>query len=1043
MPTATTLERRILAIGHEIFARARRAEPSPLRQAWWQQHMLDWIMRDNVLKTQLFRFIEALPKLRGSTAIASHLRQYVRGGPRNGHALPGIVDLATAYASDRSLHARLMAGLASVGSLQMAGAFIAGQTADEAIASVVRLRRANMTFTLDVLGETVLCSADADQFAQVYLDLIDAMAAAAPGWAANPLLDDAPFGPLPRVNLSIKLSALSPKFDAIATERVSAIVIDRLRPVLRRARQRGAFINVDLEHFAVRDLTFDIFRRVFMEPEFRDWENVGVVVQAYLRDSGDDLTMLREWVRRRGTPITVRLVKGAYWDHETILAIANRWPIPVWTEKGQSDEQYERLSRVLLEDHRWTRPAFASHNVRSVAAVLAMAEDLRVPPRTLEVQMLYGMGEPLKQALIGIGQRVRVYTPFGDLMPGMAYFMRRLLENTANESFLRQSSSEHLPEHILLAAPGESVAEAPAPQNAAGRAHPPRHGTNLPRWEASGPDGELDMTPFLNEPLTDFATTAAREALATALREAAGAPEARCPALIGGAAAAGDTWRTLVDPSHPKRIVARIAVCGPSSADRAVQAAAAAQAGWAALGAARRAELLSNAAARLRSHRTQLTAMLIHDLGRTWRDADAEFAGGVDALEFHARAMVHLESSPRRRHVPGETNETHWRPRGPTAVVTPLAMPFAGALGLVSAALAAGNAVIWRPDARAAHVAWEAARILLDAGVPAGAIGVIFGDDDLADALASHSGIATVACAGPRDLVSRIAGLASRSAVAACKRIVAHVIGMSAVIVDDDTDVDEAVLGTLASAFTFAGQGGAAVSRVLVVGDAYGPFVARLTAAAKEMSVGPADDPATSMGPVIDAAAQAAAAAAWQSLRKRGKPAVERNVMVRPAPTPAARTEAATAGRSGAASAAQSAGDEPTLFGPAVLVDVAADAPVPAGLAAPILCVSGVPALSDALELVNSWSDAAAVAFFSRGPEHISRARRELRAAALFINRRTAAGIADRQPFGGLAPASSARPTGSADLLREFLDMVTISENVLRHGLTEAEAENA
>src|SRR5262249_23168946 len=156
---------------------------------------------------------------------------------------------------------------------------------------------------------------DADHFQKTYLDLIDAMAASAPSWPVNPLLDDAPFGPLPRVNLSIKLSALAPKFDPLAYDKVGATVASRLRPVLSAARRRGVFLNVDLEHYAVKDLTFDLFMRVMSEPDFRDWPDVGVVVQAYLRDSESDLRRLVDWARQRGTPITVRLVKGAYWDH--------------------------------------------------------------------------------------------------------------------------------------------------------------------------------------------------------------------------------------------------------------------------------------------------------------------------------------------------------------------------------------------------------------------------------------------------------------------------------------------------------------------------------------------------------------------------------------------------------------------------------------------------------------------------------------------------------------------------------------------------------
>lgn len=449
-----SLEARIGQIGREIFARARGAEPSPLHRAWWQRLLLDWVMQDEALKTQLFRFIESMPRLHSSQAVAARLRECLRDDYGRDRRLPGIIDFATSYASDDTPLARSVAWSAQFGAKQMARQFIAGSTASEAIAAVQRLRREGQTFTIDVLGETVHSSADADRFARTYLDLIDAMAQAAPQWEHRPVLDDAPFGPLPRVNISIKLSALTQRFDPAAPDASRDGVLSRLRPILHKARRAGIFVNVDLEHYAVKDLTFDLFMGVMSEPDFRDWNGIGVVVQAYLRDSEADLRRLLDWARRRGTPITVRLVKGAYWDSETALARREGRTPPVWSEKWQSDAQYERLAAIMLDNTVHLRPAFASHNVRSLAAVLAMSEARRLPPRTLEVQMLYGMGDPLKEALTQMQQRVRIYTPFGELMPGMAYFVRRLLENTANESFLRQTFSENIPESELLAAPG-------------------------------------------------------------------------------------------------------------------------------------------------------------------------------------------------------------------------------------------------------------------------------------------------------------------------------------------------------------------------------------------------------------------------------------------------------------------------------------------------------------------------------------------------------------------------------------------------------------
>ena len=222
--------------------------------------------------------------------------------------------------------------------------------------------------------------------------------------------------------------------------------------------ERGAFVNLDLEQFRYRDLTYTVFTELLDEEEFRAYEQAGVVVQAYLRDARDDLEALIDWARSRGRPLTVRLVKGAYWDYETVLARQEGWPAPVFTHKPDSDVMFERLARLMLESVDVVRPAFASHNVRSLAAAIATARRLGVPDDGFEIQMLHGMGDPIKAAVRAMGLRLREYTPVGELIPGMAYFVRRLLENTANESFLRDAFAE-----------GADVDELIAPPRAVGR----------------------------------------------------------------------------------------------------------------------------------------------------------------------------------------------------------------------------------------------------------------------------------------------------------------------------------------------------------------------------------------------------------------------------------------------------------------------------------------------------------------------------------------------------------------------------------------------
>ena len=228
------------------------------------------------------------------------------------------------------------------------------------------------------------------------------------------------------------------------------------REILGAARQAGAFINLDMEHYAIKTVTLDVFRRVLMEDDFRDWPDVGIVLQAYLRETPRDMRYLISWARQRGTPITVRLVKGAYWDSETAAAKAAGVEPPVWSQKWQSDACFEETARIMIDAADVLRPAIGSHNVRSIAAAIAYARHRGLPTRTLELQMLTGMGDPLKRALVAMRERVRVYSPFGDLVRGMSYLIRRLIENTSNDSFLRQSFSADISRSELLANPARN-----------------------------------------------------------------------------------------------------------------------------------------------------------------------------------------------------------------------------------------------------------------------------------------------------------------------------------------------------------------------------------------------------------------------------------------------------------------------------------------------------------------------------------------------------------------------------------------------------------
>ena len=449
-PEVEGLTRRI---GQDLFARVALARPVPFGPTWWDDRIMELTMSDEAVKLQLFRFVDVLPQLESPALIVRHLREYFHEARDR---LPAGLPLLLRLLPEGGVLARLLAGAVRWSARRLARKFIAGSNIPEAVDAVERLRARSLAFTVDLLGEATITEVEAERAQLEYLRLIQGLAAEVNTWRENPLIDRDENGPLPRVNVSVKLSALYSQIDPIDPAGSSRAVRARLRPILRSAREQRAFVNFDMEQYELKDLTLQIFEEVLDEEEFRDWPDVGIAIQAYLRDTGADLQRLRDWAERRGTGVWVRLVKGAYWDYESIMATQLGWPVPVWMHKWQSDGAYERLTVYLLENRRWLRPAFGSHNIRSLSHALALARVMKLPPGAVELQMLYGMADPIKDALVGLGQRVRVYTPYGELLPGMAYLVRRLLENTANESFLRAGFSDRVPAEVLLRNPLEA-----------------------------------------------------------------------------------------------------------------------------------------------------------------------------------------------------------------------------------------------------------------------------------------------------------------------------------------------------------------------------------------------------------------------------------------------------------------------------------------------------------------------------------------------------------------------------------------------------------
>ncbi|MCA9209376.1 MAG: bifunctional proline dehydrogenase/L-glutamate gamma-semialdehyde dehydrogenase, partial [Planctomycetales bacterium] len=827
---------------------------------------------------------------------------------------------------------------------------------------------------------------------------------------------------------SIKLSALDSQFDAIDPAGAVAVAGGRLRELLRIARRQRAFINVDMESYAVKDLTLHVFKTVLDEPEFRDVTDVGIVVQAYLLDSEADLIELRDWAARRGTPVWVRLVKGAYWDYETTHARATGWPVPVFERKWETDANFERLTQMLLASHHHLRPAIGSHNLRSIAHAIAAAEQCDLPPDALELQMLYGMADAEKETLAELGYRLRVYMPYGELIPGMAYLVRRLLENTSNDSFVRQEHSESAaPERLLRRPQPEPKPSAPEPSSLADSAshmsvHTPssaefpmsRTATSTAKSNAAStaPPESLRAT-FRNQPPVDFSREINRTAMSEALDRVLMRLGKTYPLVIGGESVPTGVTRDSIDPSHRQRVVGTVHQAGAIEVDAAVQAAASAQAAWRDLGAAGRAEYLREAAQRMRERLFDLAALEVYECAKGWREATNDICEAIDFCEFYADRAIHLEQ-PRGADVPGEENRFVYQPIGVAAVIAPWNFPLAILTGMTTAALATGNTVVMKPAEQSSVIAAQLMNLFHEIGLPPGVLNYLPGAGETAGAaLVDHPQVGLIAFTGSRDvglaINRRAAEVSASGRFPFVKRVIAEMGGKNAIIVDGDADLDEAVLGIVKSAFGYQGQKCSASSRVIVVDEVHDQFVERLKQAAASLKVGPPEDPSASVGPVIDHAAMKKVLDYIELGRREAREVLAVDV-------------GALAGQG-------------WFVGPHIFTDVAADSRLAQEeIFGPVLAVIRADDLDEAIRYANGTMFALTAGMFSRSPANLERARRELIAGNLYLNRGITGALVGRQPFGGFKMSGIGSKAGGDDYLLQYVVPRTITENTMRRG---------
>ncbi|QDG53725.1 L-glutamate gamma-semialdehyde dehydrogenase [Persicimonas caeni] len=986
---ARASEKQIKKLGEEIFSRMKGEKPSVFKKDWWSGKMMDWSMKDEAFKVEMFRFVDVFPTLKDHVQVAEHLQEYFC---RPGQDFPSSFQWGLSKVKPDSWVAKKAAGQIEKQIHGMASKFIAGTDASEAIGGLREMWDSGLCFTLDLLGEATVSEKEAHDYLERYNEILDTLIAETAGWPEQPALEKSAWGRIPRVNVSVKISSLYSQLDAIDFDGSIEATKERLRPLFRKAKEHGAFINIDMESYKHKDLTIAIFKSLLEEPEFADFEHAGIVMQAYLKDAEDDVKALCKWAKKRKTPITVRLVKGAYWDYETIHSQQEGWENPVFSKKWQTDQSYENCTEILLDYHKYIRTAIGSHNVRSIAHAMAYADAKRLDKSAIEFQMLYGMAEPMKAAVSSMGYRLRDYVPIGEIIPGMAYLVRRLLENTSNESWLKMSFADGKSIDELLSAP-----EPPEGQVAADGGAPPH---KQPITEHG----------FRNEPMRDFAHASDRERFQGALETVRGRLGMEYPLVINNEDVATSRSMKSVNPSRTDQLVGTVAVADIEHADQAIRAAWAAKDAWADTDPSERAEYLFKLADKMREWRDELAGWMVFEVGKNWREADADVCEAIDFCEYYGREMKRLAEPQRLGHIPGELNLMWYQPRGVAAIIAPWNFPLAILTGMTVAAAVTGNTVIMKPAEQSSVIAAKLMELCRSVGFPPGVINYLPGiGEEVGEHLVQSPYTHIIAFTGSMQVgldIIRKAGDTDPTKQQRVKKVVCEMGGKNAIIVDADADLDEAVQGVIQSAFGFQGQKCSACSRAIVLASCYDEFKERVVEATRSLVIGPSDDPANRIGPVVDGDACNKINSYIEIGRQEGDLLISREVP-----------------------------EGGCFVGPTVVEGITPEHRLAhEEIFGPVLALMKAEDFDEALEIANGTRYALTGGVYSRSPMNIEKARAQFKVGNLYINQKCTGALVYRQPFGGFKMSGVGSKAGGPDYLLQFMEPRAVTENTMRRG---------
>ncbi|EZI31629.1 trifunctional transcriptional regulator/proline dehydrogenase/L-glutamate gamma-semialdehyde dehydrogenase [Pantoea agglomerans] len=721
--------------------------------------------------------------------------------------------------------------------------FVTGETIAEALANARKLEEKGFRYSYDMLGEAALTAGDAKAYLLSYQQAIHAIGKASNGRGIYE-------GP----GISIKLSALHPRYSRAQYERVMEELYPILKSLTLLARSYDIGINIDAEEADRLELSLDLLEKLCFEPELEGWNGIGFVIQAYMKRCPfviDELIDLAQRSRRR---LMIRLVKGAYWDSEIKRAqMEGLEGYPVYTRKVYTDISYLACARKLLAVPSLIYPQFATHNAHTLAAIYQLAGNNYYPGQ-YEFQCLHGMGEPLYEQVVGkvadgkLNRPCRIYAPVGTHETLLAYLVRRLLENGANTSFVNRIADTSLPIDELVADPVSAVEKLGASEGAIGLPHPK---IPLPR--------DLYGDNRVNSAGLDMANEHRLASLSSALLSSAAQPCLAEP-MIDGEAGAGEL-RDILNPAAPGDRVGQVREATEQEVSVALDAAVNSGPIWFATPPQERAAILERAAQIMEGQMQQLLGILVREAGKTYNNAIAEVREAVDFLYYYA-GMVRDDFD----------NETH-RPLGPVVCISPWNFPLAIFTGQIAAALAAGNSVLAKPAEQTPLIAAQAVQILLDAGVPPGVLQLLPGQGETVGAQLTgdvrvrgvmFTGSTAVATLLQRNLAGRL------DQHGRPVPLIAETGGMNAMIVDSSALTEQVVIDIVASAFDSAGQRCSALRLLCIQEDVADHTLKMLRGAMAECRMGNPERFSTDIGPVIDAEAKANIDRHIQAMRNKG-----------------------------------------------------------------------------------------------------------------------------------------------------------------------------